>query len=151
SRIYKTTDGGATWVLQHTNRDPKGFLDAIAFWDADHGLALGDPIGRRFTILTTDDGGRTWTKGDAAGLPPVLRGEGASAASGPCLVPRGEHDAWFGTGGGPSARVFRSRDRGRTWTVHDTPLRAGSPTSGIFSLAFRDADHGAIVGGSYDR
>ena len=29
SRIYKTVDGGSTWTLQHTNRDPKGFLDAI--------------------------------------------------------------------------------------------------------------------------
>src|SRR5579862_2303499 len=28
SRIYKTTDGGKSWGLQYTNKDPKGFLDA---------------------------------------------------------------------------------------------------------------------------
>jgi len=151
SRIYKTTDGGETWSLQHTNRDPKGFLDAIAFWDADHGIALGDPVDGRYTILTTDDGGTTWTSGKAEGMPPTLPDEGAFAASGTCLVTLGDRDAWFGTGGGKTARVFHSRDRGRTWTVHETPLRAASPTSGLFSLAFRDADHGVIVGGSYDR
>ena len=38
SRIYKTDDGGATWTLSFTNRDPHGFLDAIAFWDGERGL-----------------------------------------------------------------------------------------------------------------
>ena len=33
SRIYKTTDAGADWTLQFTNEDPKGFFDAMAFWD----------------------------------------------------------------------------------------------------------------------
>jgi photosystem II stability/assembly factor-like uncharacterized protein len=151
SRIYKTTDGGDRWALQHTNRDPKGFLDAIAFGDADHGLALGDPVAGRYTILTTDDGGATWTKQPADGIPPALPKEGAFAASGTCLVTQDGRNAWFGTGGGGTSRVFRSRDRGRTWTVHETPLRADSPTSGVFSLAFRDSDHGVVVGGSYDR
>src|SRR5262245_32130334 len=33
SRIYKTGDGGQTWQLQFTNRNPKAFFDAMAFWD----------------------------------------------------------------------------------------------------------------------
>src|SRR5262245_53363045 len=37
SRIYKTTDGGATWSLQFRNDEPKTFLDAMSFWDSDHG------------------------------------------------------------------------------------------------------------------
>lgn len=151
SRIYKTLDGGNTWQLQHKNPDPKVFLDAIAFWDPDHGLALGDPVDGRYTILTTDDGGKTWTKGTPNGMPPALEKEGAFAASGTCLITQGDQNAWFGTGGGKTARVFRSQDRGRTWTVHETPIRANAPASGIFSLAFRDASHGAIVGGTYDQ
>ncbi len=151
SRIFKTKDGGTSWTLQLTNRDPKGFLDALAFWDADHGLALGDPVDGRFTIVTTDDGGKTWVKSGIEGMPPALPREGAFAASGTCLITQGHHNAFFATGGANVARVFRSRDRGRTWTASETPIRAGSATSGIFSLAFRDADHGVIVGGSYDR
>ena len=151
SRIYKTTDGGATWSLQFTERDPHGFLDALAFWDAEHGLALGDPVDGRFEILATADGGKTWGRVPAAGLPPALPGEGAFAASGTCLIVRGDGLAWFGTGGAKVARVFRSTDRGRTWTAHATPVRAGVPAAGIFSLAVRDADHGVAVGGDYTR
>jgi photosystem II stability/assembly factor-like uncharacterized protein len=146
SRIYKTENGGATWALQLTNPDPKGFLDALAFWDADHGLALGDPVGGRFVILSTDDGGKSWKRTGPDGMPAALAGEGAFAASGTCLFVQGDRNAWFGTGGG---RVFRSTDRGRNWTVHSTPIRSGNGTSGVFSLAFWDADHGVAVGGDY--
>jgi photosystem II stability/assembly factor-like uncharacterized protein len=146
SRIYKTADGGATWAARHVNRDPEGFLDALAFWDRDHGLALGDPVDGRFVILTTDDGGATWREIPPRGVPGALPNEGAFAASGTCLVVQGDRNAWFGTGAG---RVFRSTDRGRTWAVHATPLRPANASSGIFSLAFRDADHGVAVGGDY--
>jgi photosystem II stability/assembly factor-like uncharacterized protein len=149
SRIERTSDGGATWTVSHVNRDPRGFLDAIAFWNPDHGLALGDPVDGRYTILATDDGGRTWAKLPEVGMPPALPGEGAFAASGTCLVVQGERLAWFGTGGGEKARVFRSTDRGRTWAVAETPIRAGSPSRGVFSLAFRDDRHGLAVGGDY--
>jgi photosystem II stability/assembly factor-like uncharacterized protein len=151
SRIYRTSDGGSTWTLQYTNRDAKGFLDALAFWDPDHGLALGDPVDGRYVVLATDDGGRTWARVPDLGMPEALPGEGAFAASGTCLVVQGTTHAWFGTGGGATARVFHSTDRGRTWTVAETPIRAGNPASGVFSLAFRDADHGVAVGGDYKR
>ena len=135
--------------MLYVNQDPKGFLDAIAFWDADHGLALGDPVDGRFVILTTDDGGKTWKPIPPEGMPPALPGEGAFAASGTCLVVQGDGHAWFATGGAKVSRVFRSTDRGRTWTAHETPVMAGTPSSGIFSLAFQDADHGVAVGGDY--
>ena len=48
SRIYKTTDAGARWTLQFTNDDPKAFFDAMAFWDAEHGLAFSDSVDGRF-------------------------------------------------------------------------------------------------------
>jgi photosystem II stability/assembly factor-like uncharacterized protein len=149
SRIYKTTDGGATWAPRYINREPLGFLDALAFWDAAHGIAMGDPVGGRFTILTTDDAGQTWNPLPIQEMPPALAGEGAFAASGTCLAVAGERSAWFGTGGASVARVFRSDDRGRNWTVHEIPIRAGNASSGIFSLAFRDPDHGVAIGGDY--
>ena len=62
SRIYKTTDAGASWTLQFRNDDPKAFLDAMSFWDADHGIVIGDSIEQQFYILTTSDGGRSWVR-----------------------------------------------------------------------------------------
>ena len=147
SRIYRTTDGGESWTLRHKNRDPGGFLDALAFWDVDHGLALGDPVDGRFVVLATVDGGDSWTQTAPEGMPEALPGEGAFAASGTCLIVGGTDLAWFATGAG---RVFRSTDRGRTWTAHETPIRSDGATSGIFSLAFRDDHHGVAVGGNYE-
>lgn len=146
SRIYKTNDSGATWALQLTNHDAKGFFDALAFWDPRHGIALGDPVDGRFVIFTTDDGGAHWTP--RAG-PEALNAEGAFAASGTCLLTLGSREVWFGTGGPGAARVFHSTDGGQTWSVALTPVRKDSPPAGIFSLGFSDARHGIAVGGKY--
>jgi photosystem II stability/assembly factor-like uncharacterized protein len=149
SRIYKTIDGGKTWALQFKNTDPAAFYDAIAFWDAQSGVAFSDPVGGQFQLLVTADGGTNWKRLAAKHLPPALPGEGAFAASGTCLVTHGTSDVWFVTGGAQAARVFHSRDRGQTWTVNETPLMAGAASAGIFSIAFRDPKQGMIVGGDY--
>ena len=78
-----------------------------------------------------------------------MANEGAFAASGTCLVTHRQKDVWFCTGGAKTARMFRSHDRGQTWTVSDTPILTGSESAGIFSIAFRDANHGMVVGGDY--
>ncbi len=148
SRIYKTIDGGRTWSLQFTNADPKAFFDALAFWDADRGIAFSDSIDGQLVILRTDSGGRAWTRVPVAGLPPALDNEGAFAASGTNVAVYGRDHVWIGTGAAAVARVLRSVDGGRTWAAAATPLGAG-PSSGIFSIAFRDADHGIVVGGDY--
>ena len=151
AKIYKTIDGGRQWTLQYSTADSGVFLDALAFWDDTHGIAMSDPVGGTFFLLTTDDGGATWTRVSADALPPVLPGEAAFAASGTCLVVEGIANAWMGTGGGARARVFRSTDRGRTWNVADTPIHAGVASTGIFSVAFADAEHGVVVGGDYSK
>src|ERR1035438_7946935 len=46
SRIYKTTDAGEHWTLQFTNPDAKGFLDGLAFWDANHGRSEERRVGK---------------------------------------------------------------------------------------------------------
>jgi len=151
SRIYKTTDGGLHWTLQFKNTRPAAFFDAMAFWDRDHGIAMSDPVGGRFLIITTSDGGQTWRETPAERMPPALNGEGGFAASGTCITVQGKHNVWFGTGGTAGARVFRSTDRGRTWKAANTSVASGTKGAGIFSIAFRDAKHGVVVGGDYTK
>jgi photosystem II stability/assembly factor-like uncharacterized protein len=151
SRIYRTTDGGRSWTRQWSATRAGTFLDAIRFWDARHGIAMSDPVEGRFLVLTTSDGGDSWQEVPADRIPPALAGEGGFAASGTCLAVWGESHVWIASGGATSARVYHSPDRGRTWTVHDTPLRAGIASAGIFSIAFRDSVHGAIAGGDYEK
>jgi photosystem II stability/assembly factor-like uncharacterized protein len=174
SRIYHTPDGGQHWTLQFTNSNPKGFFDSIAFWDPKHGIVLGDPIpdenGKlKFELLLTDDG-QTWHQIPPSQLPVAVESEGAFAASNTCIAilnknveerrfsaasnAQGEGasapdpNIWFATGG-KTARVFHSPDHGKTWEVFDTPILHGPESAGIFSVAFRDAQHGVISGGDY--
>ncbi|MFB9234994.1 oxidoreductase [Plantactinospora siamensis] len=150
SRVYRTDDGGRSWAETFRNEDQRAFYDCMAFFDRDSGLALSDPVDGRFRLLSTQDGGRSWRVLPTSGMPPALDGEFAFAASGTCLVTAGDRsgNAWIATGGGPAARVFRTGDRGHTWSVIDTPVPA-APTAGIYSLAFRDPWHGIAVGGDY--
>jgi photosystem II stability/assembly factor-like uncharacterized protein len=155
SRIYHTSDSGNHWQLQFTNTNPKGFFDSMVFWDAKHGVVLGDPVPDdsgilKFELLLTEDG-QNWRGIPTAKLPAAIEGEGAFAASNTCLaiVPGGlDANLWFATGG-KTARVFHSGDRGQSWEVVDTPMVHGPDSAGIFSIAFRDAMHGVIAGGDY--
>jgi photosystem II stability/assembly factor-like uncharacterized protein len=153
SRIYKTSDAGRTWALQFTNQEPKGFFDCMAFWTPEHGIAVGDPVfdkdGQgKVELISTEDGGKNWKPIPSGKLPPAVAGEGAFAASGSCIAVQGKKNVWFATGG-KAARVFRSTDAGKSWTVSETPIVHGADSAGIFSIAFRDSRHGVIAGGDY--
>jgi photosystem II stability/assembly factor-like uncharacterized protein len=147
SRIYKTSDGGKIWQRQFTNSDPKAFYDCFAFWDSTHGIAVSDSEDGKFPLIATSDG-MTWNPVAVKDMPAALPSEGAFAASGTCIATFGTHDVWFGTGG-PAARVFHSADRGKNWTVAETPIIHGAASQGVFSLAFWTAKDGVAVGGDY--
>lgn len=148
ARIVKTADGGNTWRVKYENRDNGVFFDAMAFWDARHGIAFSDPVGGKLLIITTEDAGESWKPIPPERIPAALDGEAGFAASGTSLAVAGSSHVWIGLGG-PKARVFHSPDRGRTWSVSETPIAAGKKSAGVFSLAFRDETHGVAVGGDY--
>src|SRR5262249_26832098 len=65
-----------------------------------------------------------------------------------CRVPKRTRMDW--NGAAAKARGLRTSDFGKTWNVAETPLSSGK-SAGIFSIAFRDAKHGVIVGGDYTK
>lgn len=150
SRIYKTTDGGKNWKLQFTNRNEKAFFDAIACWDRLACIAMSDPVDGHYLLMFTSDGGRNWNRIVSNNMPAAKDGEAAFAASGTCLITQGKTNAFL-VSGGTDARVFRSSDRGMTWSVSDAPFVKGTPGSGIFSISMRNELQGTIVGGNYEK
>jgi photosystem II stability/assembly factor-like uncharacterized protein len=149
SRIYKTSDGGKTWKLQFKNTNEKAFFDALAFWDKTHGIAMSDPVDGKYVLMTTEDG-ETWKPLDTATMPNAKDGEAAFAASGTCLIAQGKNNVFL-ISGGNDARVFRAENRGKSWSVFETPITKGTAGSGIFSIAMFDGKKGAIVGGNYEK
>ena len=137
SRIYHTADGGQNWTLQFTNPDPAAFFDCFDFWDARHGIAVSDAVNGRTVMIQTTDGGGHWTP--LTTTPPALPGEGSFAASGTCLIVRPGGHAW-NAAGTPMARLLHTSNYGRSWTVDTIPLVA------ISSVAFRDNQHGIVLG-----
>ncbi len=147
SRVFRTTDGGATWSETFRNAEPAAFYNCLDFYpDGRHGLAVSDPVDGKFRIIATDDGGASWEVLPSDGMPDST-GEFNFSASGDCLTIAGR-TAWFGSGGS-QARVFRSTDHGLSWTATDSTLRAGE-AAGVFGLAFRAPHHGVAVGGDFD-
>jgi photosystem II stability/assembly factor-like uncharacterized protein len=147
ARIYKTVDGGAVWIEQYSDSTPGVFFDGMAFWDAESGIAFSDPVEGSFLIITTADG-TNWTRVPPVNIPEPLEGEAGFAASGTGITVEGDSSVWFGTGGGHVGRIYRSTDRGRSWTVSETPL-AGNSTSGVFGVTFWDSQNGVAVGGDH--
>ena len=103
------------------------------FWDSRNGVCVGDPNGGYFEIYTTTDGGANWTRVPASRIPANNRGEAGEVTS---FTVCG-NTVYFGTDKG---RLFRSVDRGATWTVIKTPF------STFFKIAFRDDSTGVISG-----
>ena len=146
ARVYRTTDGGATWTETFQNTDPDAFYDCMDFYPGNRvGLALSDPVDGRFRILRTTDAGRTWTVLPDSGMPDST-GEGGFAASGDCLTISG-HTAFIGSGGA-KARIYRSTDLGRHWSVTSSTIPAGA-AAGVFAIAMRNPHHGIAVGGDF--
>ena len=147
SRIWRTDDGGETWTETFRNAEEAAFYNCVDFYPGGRrGLAVSDPVDGKFRVIATEDGGRSWEVLPDAGMPDST-GEYNFSASGDCLVIAGR-TAWFGSGGS-DARVFRSTDRGLTWTASESTLRAGE-AAGVFGLAFRTPRQGVAVGGDFD-
>lgn len=133
--------------LVYTENHPKVFYDSMAFFDELNGIAMGDPTEDCLSIITTNDGGKTWEKTDCSNLPKTIEGEAVFAASN-TNIKIIDNTVWL-VSGGTKARVFKSSDKGISWQVFDTPIIQGKGSQGIYSVDFYDKNNGFIIGGDY--
>lgn len=162
SRVYSTTDGCAHWSEVRRNSDKYGFWDAMVFQtrdfgmlgDAKTGVLLGDPpVGGRFhteaMVL-----GHGWFFDDSSCK--ARPEESAFAASNSSVFVFGSRRYVIGTGGKSGPRVLMSpllafRDSSKDCREASVPLASGVDSTGVFSLFFRDLEHGMAVGGDYKK
>lgn len=144
--LFKTGDSGQM-ELVYKEQNEKVFYDAMAFWNNEEGIAMGDPTEDCISVIITRNGGKSWRKLDCEVLPKAVEGEAAFAASNSNIAIQG-NKTWIITGG-VSSRVFFSPDKGKTWKVYKTPLVQGKATTGGYSIDFYDDQNGIIIGGDY--
>jgi len=131
--IYMTADGGATWSRQAsaTFSNSASFPDCIHFFNDNEGWCMGDPINGEYEIYTTTNGGTTWTQVSGANIPNPLSGEFGIVGYYSAV----KDTIWFGTSAG---RVYRSTDKGHTYTVSAVPALSGK----YVEPSFRTGMHG---------
>lgn len=143
-KIFKTTDGGATWVHQFSaftefNQTPAG----IYFWNSNEGVAFGatchDSFNDQIAIYYTLNGGDSWQEVKGESMPDQLPGEGICFWSGNSNYAVVEDTMWFFSS---RNRIFRSTNRGISWKAFDVDLE----NSYIISMAFKDALNGIVTG-----
>ncbi|EDP94908.1 YCF48-related protein [Kordia algicida OT-1] len=146
--LFKITQNGEV-KLVYKEAHEKVFYDAIAFWNEQEGIAMGDPTADCISIIITRDGGNTWQKVSCDQLPKAKEGEAAFAASN-TNISIVDDNVWIATGG-KASRILHSADKGKTWNVFETPIVQGIETTGMYSLDFYDAKNGFAIGGDYTK
>jgi photosystem II stability/assembly factor-like uncharacterized protein len=142
--IWKTSDGGASWENKTGTlfSEPGAYADFYVAFDANEGVAVGDPTLGYFEIQRTTDGGDTWNRVDSNYIPAALPGEmgatNAFSVSGDII--------WFPTlipdeNGNYSSRCFKSVDKGQHWTA--TPIIADD--LGWVTIDFSTAEKGVLL------
>jgi photosystem II stability/assembly factor-like uncharacterized protein len=117
--VWKTTDSGATWTRQNTAsyNGPASFCNIVHFWDENNGVTMGDPDGGFYEIYTTTNGGTNWTRVPAGNIGAAPVDPEDYGLTNQFHVTG--NTIWFGTTFG---KVYRSTDKGLTWTQWQTPI-----------------------------
>lgn len=146
--ILRTTNGGMTWLPIYQNADPKIFLDGIDFWNDTEGVIYGDPIKGKLVLLNSKDAGFSWQSLSDKQRPVLDSGEASFAASGTAIRCFGYGDLAI-LSGGKKSNLYLSEDKGNSWEKIELPIIQGEPSTGAFSVAFKNRKEIVIVGGDY--
>ncbi len=144
--LFKTNNSGSM-DLVYKEEHENVFYDAMAFWNTEEGIAIGDATDNCLSIVITRDGGSSWNKISCDILPDTSNGSAAFAASNTNIAIQGSK-TWIATGGTTSS-VLYSPDKGETWEIFTTPIVQGKETTGMYSIDFYDENNGFAIGGDY--
>ena len=127
SRVYRTSDGGQNWEGKEY-RTITRFINFIHMFDDQNGIFQGDPLAGEWGLAKTTDGGQNWDR-----LSTPLSAETDELGWNNAYDFVGDI-GWMGTN---ANRIYKTTDRGETWTAY--PL----PGKNSVDVTFRDELVGA--------
>ena len=110
--IYKTSDGGGSWLQVFSQNG--GFINNIHMVNQLYGIAYGDPVGGKWTVIRTTDGGSSWNH-----IPtqPLTNGPEIGLYFNSLCVTDSLHIWFLG-----EQRIYKSSNGGLTWSNSQTPI-----------------------------
>ncbi|MCX6271637.1 MAG: T9SS type A sorting domain-containing protein [Bacteroidetes bacterium] len=137
--VYKSINGGSTWVHESPLQGSASFADNVYFWNGNIGMCHGDLRDGYFEIYTTTDGGAIWTRVPTTSISgvAVASDEGGWTS----VIDVTGNTVMFGTNKG---NLYKSDDQGLTWTASFTGASAAGTNGGVNNIAFRDSQSGLV-------
>jgi photosystem II stability/assembly factor-like uncharacterized protein len=126
--VYRTSNAGTNWAQVFTQTG--GFIDAIWMGNAQAGFMYGDPVGGRWSLWGTINGGLTWDSAQFR-LPQAGAETGYNNAF---YFDAISQAVWFGTN---NTRIYRSTNlifwstQTTTGEANSSALWFTSPTNGM--------------------
>ena len=144
SFVQHTTDGGQTWERQLEDGFiyPTSYVDFVHFWDAQQGIAMGDPATDAsgadpyFEIYLTSDGGQNWNRVPRDSIFPEDPVPGEYGIGGGYQV--SGSSVWFSTS---EKNIYYSTNGGQSWFGLSFNIN-------IDRFSFADALFGVVQGGA---
>jgi type IX secretion system substrate protein len=107
--VYRTTNGGVSWAQIFTQSN--GTINAVWMKTALLGFMCGNPVGGRWSLWKTINGGLNW---DSTGL--YLPQAGSETGWNNSLEIK-NNNIWFGTN---NSRIYYSSNYGSSWLIKST-------------------------------
>jgi photosystem II stability/assembly factor-like uncharacterized protein len=143
--IYRTTNGGTSWTQVYTDASTGAFIDVIKMFDTNNGIAIGDPVGGKWVIVRTSDGGASWVR-DTTNAP-LRVGTEAGTQNDLCTI--GSANMWFGSTA--DGRIYRTTNGGTSWLSSTLP--GSTAATGAIAVWFLDTQYGiasSVTGTTYN-
>ena len=122
--VYRTSNSGANWI--EVFNQPGGFINGIWLYNSNNGIMEGDPVGGRWSLWRTSNGGINW---DSAGM--YLAQNGAELGWNNSIWGYNSQ-VWFGT---DNSKIYHSSNGNPPWESQSTV-----PNTNIFSLWLNQSD-----------